>query len=224
MARLRPAGTESALAALSAAPAEAEPYAKAALAFAPTDAPAMTLIWALTYQAMGGGSSDAAVATALSLVLRERIRTVHNEQTQHDELNIRLAPGQMPARQEADGAVRAPIAHVFEMSFSPALTGMQPPWTIEQFYDALSGWVGEIAAHGTPLDQQLELDGWLVTLAKAGHLEAYCYALLGPAFPAELKSYRAKSAAAFNAYQSYSKSSALHPTRAAMPDELVRIR
>jgi hypothetical protein len=224
MARLRPSGTESAVAALSAAPTEAEPYAKAALAFAPTDVPAMTLIWALTYQAMGGGSSDAAVASALSLVLRERIRTVHNEQTQRDELNIRLAPGQMPARQEANGTVLAPIAHVFEMSFSPAFTGMQPPWTIEQFYDALSAWVGEVASHGTPLDQQLELDAWLVTLAKAGHLEAYCHALLGPAFPAELKSYRAKSAAAYKAYQSYLKSSALHPKQAPLPDDLVRIR
>lgn len=224
LALLRPAGTETALAELSAAPSGAESYAKAALAFAPTDAPAMTLIWAMTYQAMGGGKSDGAVAQALSVVLRERVRTVHNEQTQRDELNVRLAPGQMPARQEPDGSVHAPIAHVFETSFSPAFTGLKPPWTIQQFYDALSSWVGEVASHGTPLDERLELDAWLVVLARAGHLEAYCHALLGPAFPAELKQYRAKSGVALRAYQSYLKGSALHPKQAPMPDELVRIQ
>jgi len=184
----------------------------------------MTLIWGMTYQAMGGGKADAAVAEALSLVLRERIKQIHNEQTQRDELNVRLAPGQMPARQQADGSVVAPIAHVFEMSFSPAFTGMKPPWTIEQFYDALSSWVGEVALHGTPLDERVELDAWLVATAKAGHLEAYCHALLGSAFPAELRQYRAKSGAQLKAYQSYLKSSALQPQKPVLPDDLVRVR
>ena len=48
-----------------------------------------------------------------------------------------------------------------------------------------------ISTRGTPIDDVLELNGWLVATAKAGHLEAYCHQLLGRAFPAELKAYRA---------------------------------
>jgi len=66
----------------------------------------------------------------------------------------------------------------------------------------------ELGALGRPLDARRILVqgtyGWDVSslqflLARAGHLEAYCFALLGPAFPAELKQYRAKSAAALKA-------------------------
>jgi hypothetical protein len=224
MALLRPAATESAAKALAAAPALAEPYAQAALAYAATDLPGMTLLYGLSYQAMGGGSADGAVATALAKVLVERITARLDEQTKDVNFNLRLAPGQMPARQEPDGAVYAPVAHVFETLFSPAVTGFRPPWSIEQFYDVLSTWTGLIATRGTALDESLPLDGWLVMTAKAGQLEPYCYQLLGPAFPAELKTYKAKNAAALKAYKEFSKSSPLSPKRAVMPDDLVRIQ
>src|SRR5258706_7236422 len=220
MARLRPPGTQAALAALAAAPADAEAYAQAALAFAATDAPAMTLIYGMSYQALGGGASTPRVAEALSRVLRERIVAQRDEQSHSVKYNVRLAPGQMPQRKNADGTTQGPVAHVFEALFSPALTGASPPWTVEQFYDALSSWVGVVAAHGTPLDERLELHGWLVALAKSGHLEAYCYALLGPAFPAELKQFRRENAAVIKAYAAYQKDVPLRPTRPPMPDDL----
>jgi hypothetical protein len=223
MATLRPPAAEAAMQGLASAPNDAEAYAKAALAYAPTDVPGMTLLWGVSYQAMGGGSFDAAVAAALSQVLTERITAKPDEQGRDVRFNLRLAPGQMPARQEADGSVHAPIAHVFEALFGPAVTGFRPPWTIEQFYDVLSTWVGLIASHGTALDERVELNGWLVTLAKAGHLEAFCYRLLGPAFPAELKAYAAKNAAELRAYQEYLKATPLRPKQAYMPDDLVRI-
>jgi hypothetical protein len=221
---LRPAGTESALQALaSAAPTNPEAYAQAAIAYAPTEVPGMTLLWGLSYQALGGGASNAAVASALAKVLNERIVAKPDE---HDQVtfNVRLAPGKMPIRQQPDGAVQAPIAHAFEALFSPAVTGFRPPWTIEQFYDVLSTWVGVIASHGTVLDEQLELNGWLVTLAKAGHLEAFCYQLLGAAFPTELKAYKAGHAAELKAYHDVLKAAPLRPKRAPMPDDLVRIK
>jgi hypothetical protein len=224
MALLRPPGTEGALQALAAAPSDAAAHAQAALAYAPSDVPAMTLLWGLTYQAMGGGAADADVAAALSKVLAERITAAHDEQTKQVSFNLRLAPGQMPVRKAADGSVYAPLAHVFEGLFSPAVTGFRPPWTIEQFYDVLSTWVGVLATHGTALDDTLELDAWLVALAKAGHLEAFCYRLLGPAFPAELKAYKAAHGAELKAYQEFSKASALRPKRAVMPDDLIRIQ
>jgi hypothetical protein len=221
---LRAAGTENALQALANAPTDPEAYAQAALAYASTDVPGMSMLWGLTYQAMGGGTSDAAVANAFAKLLTERITAAHDEQTKQVSFNLRLAPGQMPVRKEADGSVRAPLAHVFESLFSPAVTGFRPPWTIEQFYDVLSTWVGVLATHGSALDDTLELDGWLVTLAKAGHLEAFCYRLLGPAFPAELKAYKASHSAQLKAYQDFSKASALRPKRAVMPDDLIRIQ
>jgi hypothetical protein len=224
LAALRPSATEGALQALSAAPSDAEAYALAALAYAPTDVPAMTLVWGMSYQAMGGGASDAAIASALAKVLNERITATPAEHGKEVNFNLRLAPGQMPARMDAAGAVHAPVAHVFETLFSPAVTGFRPPWTIEQFYDVLSTWVGLVASHGTALDEKLELDGWLVTLAKSGHLEAFCYQLLGPAFPAELKAYNAKNAAEARTYRDYLKVAALRPKHAVMPDELVRIK
>lgn len=221
LARLRPAGTEAALASLTGAPAAAEAYAQAALVYASTDAAGMTLIWGMTYQAMGGGASSGKVAEALAKVLRERIVAVPDPQTHQVKFNVRLAPGSIPVRKTADGVAHVPLAHLFEGLFSPALVGARPPWTIEQFYDALSTWVAELASRGSPLDERLELDHWLVATAKAGHLEAYCHALLGPAFPAELKQYRRENAAAFKAYEAFSKDAALRPEHAALPDDLV---
>lgn len=223
LASLRPAGTEQALLGLSNAPADPEAYAKAALAYATTDVPGMTLLWGLSYQAMGGGASDPAIAPALAKVLTERILAKRDDQ-QQVVFTLRLAPGAMPVRLEADGSAHAPIAHAFEALFSPAVTGFRPPWTIEQFYDALSTWAGAIASHGTALDEKLPINGWLVAAAKAGHLEAFCYQLLGPAFPAELKAYKAANAAALKAYRGFVKASPLSPQRAALPDELVRIK
>jgi hypothetical protein len=223
LASLRPAGTERALQGLLDTPTDPEAYAKAALAYAPTDVPGMTMLWGMSYQAMGGGPSDAAVATAFAKVLTERILAKPDEH-QQVTFNLRLAPGKMPARQDPDGSVHAPLAHAFEALFSPAVTGFRPPWTIEQFYDVLSTWAGLIATHGTALDEKVELDGWLVTVAKAGHLEAFCHQLLGPAFPAELKAYKAGNAAALKAYRDFLKATPLRPTRALLPDELVRIQ
>lgn len=223
MAALRPAGTEPVLQALANAPADSEAYAKAALAYAPTDAPGMTLLWGMSYQAMGGGASDAAIASALSKVLTERILAKPDAQ-QQVTFNLRLAPGAMPVRVEADGAALAPIAHTFESLFSPAVTGFRPPWSIEQFYDALSNWTGVVATRGTPLDEKVPVNAWLALAAKQGHLEAFCFQLLGPAFPAELKAFKAKSAAALKAYREFLKTSPLRPQHAPLPDELVRIK
>lgn len=223
IALLRPTGTESALQALASAPGNPEAYAQAALAYAPTEVPGMTLLWALSYQAMGGGASDVAVANALAKVLSERILAKPDEHRQV-VFNLRLAPGKMPMRQGPDGAVEAPVAHTFEALLGPAVTGFQPPWTIEQFYDVLSTWTGMVATHGTALDERLELDGWLVTLAKAGYLEPFCYQLLGPAFPAELKTYKAKNAAVLKAYRDFVKATPLRPKQAPLPDDLVRIK
>jgi hypothetical protein len=223
LAALRPAGTEPVLQALAGAPGDAEAYAKAALAFAPTDVPGMALLWGLSYQAMGGGASDAAVASALSKVLTERILAKPDAQ-QQVTFNLRLAPGAMPTRVEADGATLAPIAHTFESLFSPAVTGFRPPWTIEQFYDALSSWAGIVATRGTPLDEKLPVNAWLALAAKQGHLEAFCYQLLGPAFPAELKAFKGSDPAALQGYREFLKTSPLRPQHAALPDELVRIK
>lgn len=223
LASLRPPGTEKTLQLLASAPNDALAYANAALAYAPTDVAGMALLWGLTYQAMGGGASDAAVAAALAKVLTERIVAKPNE---HNDatFNVRLAPGQMPTRQELDGTLHAPVAHVFEGLFSPAITGFRPPWTIEQFHDVLSTWAGLVATQGTPLDALVPLDGWLVVAAKAGHLEAFCYQLLGSAFPAELKAYKAGNAKALKVYREFVKANALRPSHAPMPDELVSLK
>jgi hypothetical protein len=222
LASLRPSGTEKMLQVLAESPTDAEAYARAALAYAPTDVAGMALLWGLTYQAMGGGASDAAVAAALAKVLTERI-VAKPDDHDHVTFNVRLAPGQMPTRQEVDGALHGPIAHVFEGLFSPAVTGFRPPWTIEQFYDVLSTWAGLVATQGTPLDALVPVDGWLVVVAKAGYLEAFCYQLLGPAFPAELKAYKAGNPKALKAYREFLKANSLHPRHAPMPDELVRL-
>ena len=224
LAKLRPEGTQVLLAALESGSGSAQAYAQGAVAFAATDVPAMTLIWGMSYQAMGGGSEDAAVSRAVSRVLVERITAERDPRTQQISLSLRLAPGAMPTREEADGSTRAPFAHVFESLFGPAVRGFRPPWTIEQFYDVLSSWVGLVASRGTPLDDSLELDAWLVATAKAGHLEAFCHRLLGPAYGAELKAYRASHAGELKAYQAYLRTAAFAPKRAPLPDELVRVR
>jgi hypothetical protein len=224
MALLRPARAEATVQALSATPGAPEAYAQAALAYADSDVPGMSLLWGMTYRAMGGGGDDAKVATALAKILNERIRVSRDSVSERVDFNVRLAPGQMPTRQHADGAVHAPLAHVFEGLFGATLTGFRPPWTIEQYYDVLSSWAALVSAHGTPLDEQVPLNLWLVTLAKAGHLEAYCYRLLGPAFPAELKAYQHGHAAELKEFDAYVKAAPLAPVRAPLPDALVRVK
>lgn len=224
LAPLRPPSALSALQALEAAPGDAQSYAQAALAYAETDVPAMTLIWGLQYQAMGGGAADAKIAAALSKVLNERILVKRTPDTDEVTFNVRLAPGEMPVRQDADGSVHAPLAYAFEALFSTTLTGFRPPWSIEEFHDVLSTWAGLISTRGTPIDGVLELNGWLVATAKAGHLEAFCHQLLGPAFPTELKTYKSGHAAELKALKVYLKANALQPKRAALPDDLVRAK
>lgn len=224
LAKLRPEGTQTLLQALERSPQDASVHAHAAVAFADSDVPGMTLIWGMSYQAMGGGSEDAAVSQALSRVLVERITAKRDPETKEIAFSVRLAPGSMPTREEPDGSVHAPLAHVFESLFAPAVTGFRPPWTIEQFYDVLSSWAGVVAARGTPLDESLELDAWLVATAKAGHLEAFCQRLLGPAHVAEQRAYKASHGAQLKAYQAYLKTAAFAPKRAPVPDELVRIK
>lgn len=224
MAKLRPAEASEALAALEAAPTDPLAYKRAALAYAATDVPGMSLLWGMTYQAAAQGESDAKLATALARVLTERIDVRPARQGDGVDFSVRLAPGQMPTREHSNGEVEVPLAHAFEAHFGGALMGFRPPWTIEQFYDVLSSWAALVSAHGTPLDAVVELDGWLVVLAKAGHLEPYCYQLLGPAYPAELRSYKAGHAAELRAYKEYAKLAPLQPRHAPLPDELVRVK
>lgn len=223
LTKLRPAGAEPARAAVQAKPEDAQLYAQAAMAYATTDAPVMTLIWGMMYLAMGGGASEPQVGQAFVQVLSERV-VIGNDADGRVSYNVRLAPGQMPTREHPDGSLEAPLAHAFEGMFGATLLGFQPPWSVEEVYDVLSSWAGVVATRGTPLDELLELDGWLVTLAKAGHLEAYCFRLVGAAFPAELKAYKAAHAKELKALDEYLKSAALKPKRAVMPDDLVRLK
>lgn len=223
LASLRPESAQSALAALESAPHDAGAYAQAAIAYSSTEAPVMTLIWGMTHQAMGGSAAEANVAKAFVKVLTERV-VVGKDAAGRTEYRVRLAPGQMPVRQYPNGRVEAPLAHAFEGLFGTTLMTFQPPWSIEEFYDVLSSWAALVATQGTPLDETLELDGWLVATAKAGHLEAFCYRLLGSAFPAELKQYRAGQPQALKALEQYLMSSPFKPTRAVMPFDLVRLK
>jgi hypothetical protein len=223
IAKLRPADAEPARSALQGSPADAQRYAQAAIAYASTDAPVMTLIWGMTYLAMGGGSSEPQVAQAFAKVLSERV-VVAKDADGRAAYNVRLAPGQMPSREHPDGTLEAPLAHAFEGMFGATLIGFQPPWSVEEVHDVLSSWAGVVATRGTPLDELVEVNGWLVTAAKAGHLEAYCYRLVGPAFPAELRAYKASHAKELKAFGAYSKSAALKPKRAVMPDDPVLLK
>ncbi len=223
VAALRPAAAAPALAALQAAPDSRELYAQAAMAYAATDVPGMTLIWGMSYLAMGGGASEPQLAQAFAKVLNERV-VVGKDAEGRVAYQVRLAPGQMPARQYPDGSIEAPLAHAFEGMFGATLVGFTPPWSVEQLYDILSSWAGLVATRGTPLDEVLEVDGWLVASAKAGHLEAYCFRLIGSAFPAELKAYKAGHAKELKLLDEYLKSSALQPKQAVMPDALVRLK
>lgn len=222
LARLRPAGTEALLASLERAPLPPAAFGEAAIAYSTTDVPAMTLIWGMSYAAMAGGPLEKPVAQAMLKVLSERIVVQPDPNSERVDYNVRLAPGKMPVREHADGSIEAPLAHAFEGLFGAALIGFRPPWSVEEFYDVLSSWVGVISTRGTPIDPVLELNEYLVGLAKAGHLEAYCFRLLGSVFPAELKAYQATQAKALKSLDAYLKSTPFRPKRAALPDDLVR--
>lgn len=224
MALLRPASARDALAALEAAPTDRLAYKRAALAYGTTDAPGMSLLWGMTYHAAGQGEADAELAAALAQVLTERISAKPAQQGDGFDFRVRLAPGKMPLREYQNGDQQVPLAHAFEAHFAGSLAGFRPPWTLEQFYDVLSNWVAELSTGGTPFKAAVEVDAWLVLLAKAGHLEAYCYQLLGPAYPAELRAYKTGHAAELRAYEEFAKRAPLQLRHAPLPDELVQVK
>jgi hypothetical protein len=209
------------LAALERAPAEAHAYARAAVAYASTDVPVMTLLWGMTYAALGGGAEGDAVASAVAKVLTERVVVTVDAESGRAVYDVRLAPGQMPLSEGSGGVAEAPLAHVFEAMFGATLSGFRPPWSVEAFHDAISIWVGQASIQSTPLDRVLPLQAWLVQVARAGHLEAFCYRVLGAAYPSELRAYVSRNPRALRSLDDYLRDSPLVIARAATPDLLV---
>lgn len=219
LAPLRPAGTEEALEGLERDPGSARAHARAAISYAPTDAAGMAILWGLTRAAMSPDALDEAeVAAAMVSVLRER--AVVTREGSRGSVSVRFAPGAVPAFEAPDGSVSAPVAHVFEMMFAPALAIFDGEWSLHSIAAVLGLYV-TMLERGSPLDSYVELHRWLVRLAAGGHLEAFVHAVFGPAFPDERTAY---DAARVDAMRAHVRENPLRPTHAVLPDHLVRIR
>lgn len=223
LAPLRPAGAEAVLAPLERGERGAAAYARAASFYARTDAAGMGLIYGLTCAALSPEcAGDERIASLMAGVLRERISMT--EQGESRRVSTRLAPGSMPAIQARDGSLSAPVAHLFEVQFVPALVEFHGTWTLEGVVGALANYVSISAQHASPVSANLELDGWLAELAAAGHLDAFVAMVFGPAFGPELASWDASHPRAIDAARTWATANPFEPTQAPLPDDLVRIR
>ena len=217
LAPLRPFGADGVLAAIEHAPHDAAAYARAAAFFADTDVAGMTLVYGLSYVAMGGEPIE--VASSMARVLRERITTTPTEDGRR--VSTRLAPGSMPALAAADGSISAPIAHVLEMQLLLGLAMFDGQWTLPQIATVLSVYA---SGRGGPLDAHLELQRWLADLAAGGHLEGFVGLAFGPAFPGDLATLEAATPGAIDAARAWIGAHPFRPSRAVLPDDLVRVR
>ncbi len=213
LAPLRPAGSEAVLASLGETPGPRQ-HADAAAFYADTDAAGMTIVWGLTAGAINFDHAwRADVAAAMKRVLSDRIEVTEGGA----RTSVRLAPGATPALQQPDGSLLAPTAHLFETVFSAAVapvaasrSGLE--WTGETLRQVLDAYT-QLAAQGTPIDSVAPINGWLVELQQAGHLDGFAVHVFDAA--------TADDAAAVDAARGWV---AAHPPtidRATMPDDLV---
>lgn len=209
---------------LERSPGEPAALARAATFYAGTDAAGMALLWGLTHAATAPESGEReAIALAMARVLRERITVTSNDGNSR-RVSTRLAPGAMPALARPDGSVHAPVAHVFELQFVPALARFTGEWRLSDAVTAFAMYVAMIEQNPGPLDGYVELHAWLVRLRAAGHLEAFLIDALGPAFPEEHAAYTQSNEAALTAARAYVTEQPLRSSHAVLPDRLVRIR
>ncbi|MBN8614468.1 MAG: hypothetical protein J0L92_27965 [Deltaproteobacteria bacterium] len=209
LAPLRPSGAQPVLDALERAPGDRAVLASAIAFYARTDAAGMALLWGTMFGAMGAGPDHAEVAQSMRRVLETRITVAG------DHISTRLAPGSVPVL-VSEGRAGAPVAHIFELRVSVAPVAWSGP-TLE--LDEAAAVITAIAHGGGPgqagFDEGVELVAWLGAIERAGLLQVFARWILAPAFPEA-------GAVSDAALASYLASAPFSPTRALLPDALVR--
>ena len=208
LAPLRPTGADAVLGPLAASPG-VEEHAAAALFYAQTDAPGMTLLWGMTAGAVAfDHPRRAELAGAMRGVLERRV--IANGDGQ---VSVRLAPGATPAFQLADGRMVAPMCHLYEVVIGTALAPQASSgWSATTLRAAMDTYA-QIAAQGTPVDAVIPLHAWLVQLEAAGHLDGYTAHVFDVATP--------EDEAKVQAAREWIAANPLQLARATLPIDLV---
>lgn len=192
MPLLRPPGSQEELARLAASPSP-DAYARASIFFAHTDIAGFGLLYGMTAVAMDpSGAFVGDVARSNADVLRRRLTTELDENGQRIG-SIRLAPGGMPVQQGPQGP-EATLSHLVEMEFGMALSAIGEAWTFERVRRGLGEVVRSLVSG--EMHSFLELDTWLATLARSGHLDGFLALTFGAGFPNEMPPYQAAAEAA----------------------------
>ncbi|MCA9616044.1 MAG: hypothetical protein R3B99_24610 [Polyangiales bacterium] len=213
MPSLRPPGSQEELARLAASPSP-DAYARASLFFAQTDLAGFGLLYGMTAVAMDpSGAFVGGVARSNADVLRRRLTSELDENGQRVG-SIRLAPGGMPVQQGPHGP-EATLSHLVELELGTSLSAIGEAWTFERVRGGFDTLVRGLINGQIP--SFVELDAWLVTLARAGHLDGFLALTFGAGFPDEIPTYRAAADAA----RVWIAAHPFRPGRPARPDDWI---
>jgi hypothetical protein len=138
-----------------------------------------------------------------------------------------LAPGATPAIARDDGAILAPVAHLFEHQVAASLAAFDGQWTLAAVVSCWSTYAALLQQRPSPfspLDDVVELHRWLSAAATAGHLEALVVNAFGAHFQTERASYESAHPGALDAARTWAVTHSFRPIHAVLPDDLVRIR
>lgn len=212
--RLHPEGALPLLERIERTPADAEAYAQAALFYADTDAPGMTIFWGQTYRLLAPeGPRTEAVVRAMRRVFETRVE-VSNGTAQ-----VRLAPGSMPVIAMDDGRMLAPFAHRYEIVAGMTFAGAVPN-TFENIALGLAHYPEFASPRDFPFQAETELSTYLAALGTAGHLETFAHFVIGPAFPEPWAAYTQTNGTKLAAFRAHLAANPFTPTVGVRPDDL----
>lgn len=211
LAALRPDSVTAILTGLDRDPEDPAIYARAAIAYADTDFPAMTLVYGQIYRILAThGPRTVDTTNAMARVLREKVVTDSGSTT----VRWNIAQGEMPLIPTRGGGQLAPFVYLYEHSMSHT-TGLSS--TSRSTYEgAAAVFVAELGAVCRGGEPVLP-DAFYETLCgmwSAGHSATYAHWVIGPAFAVEFEAYSRAHATEVNNLSTYL---AAHPYRPRTP-------
>lgn len=151
-----------------------------------TRARGLTLIYGETLRILEPATPRSReVATLMVRVLHDGVKITKSEGEEF-EATVSLAPDMT-----ADEVQHPPLPNAFELAFGTGLVfAHRAGLSLASLHKARTDFLDAIQTSKIPFDwNSVPLFVWLKKLRSAGHLEAYDYWLLGPAFPDAAESY-----------------------------------
>jgi tetratricopeptide (TPR) repeat protein len=154
---------------------------------ADTNSRGLTLIFGETFRLLEPGSVRSREIAKLMVTVCQNAVQLTEQSKERVEAKISLAPDTI--YMHVDQIPRLPLAHAFELVFSPGLAiAHLDGLSLASLHRARVGFVDLMNQMESAFDwNSVPVFRWIRQVSAAGHLEAYDYWLFGPAFPEEME-------------------------------------